>query len=44
MLAAENSGIEFGPVDTHERCEVIKLLDDDDQDILNDFIQHCNQD
>ncbi len=32
-------GIGFGPVDTHERREVIKLLDDDDEDILNDFIQ-----
>jgi hypothetical protein len=39
MLAAENSGIKFGPVDTNERHEVIKLLDDDDEDILNDFIQ-----
>ncbi len=39
MLAAENLGIEFGPVDTHERREVIELLDDDDEDILNDFIQ-----
>ncbi len=39
MLAAGNLGIEFRPVDTHERCEVIKLLDDDDEDILNDFIQ-----
>jgi hypothetical protein len=39
MLVAENSGIEFRPVDTHERREVIKLLDDEDEDILNDFIQ-----
>jgi hypothetical protein len=39
MLAVENLVIEFGPVDTHKRCEVIKLLGDDDEDILNDFIQ-----
>jgi hypothetical protein len=39
MLAAENSGIKFGLVDTHKRHEVIELLDDDDEDILNDFIQ-----
>ncbi len=38
-LVAENLGIEFGLVDTHERHEVIKLLDDDDEDILNYFIQ-----
>ena len=38
-LAAENLGIEFGPVNAHKGCEVIKLLDDDDKDVLNDFIQ-----
>ena len=32
-------GIKFGPVNTHKRCEVIELLDDEDKDILNDFIQ-----
>jgi hypothetical protein len=38
-LVAENSGIEFGPVDAHKRCEVIELLDDNDKDVLNNFIQ-----
>jgi hypothetical protein len=38
-LAAENSGIDFGPINAHETREVIELLDDDDEDILNDFIQ-----
>ncbi len=32
-------GIGFGPIDAHKTCEVIELLDDDDKDILNDFIQ-----
>ena len=39
MLAAENSGIDFGPINEHETREVVELLDDDDEDILNDFIQ-----
>ncbi len=39
MLVAESSGIKFGLVDTHKRREVIELLDEDDEDILNDFIQ-----
>ncbi len=38
-LAAENSGIKFGPINAHKTREVIKLLDDDDKDILNNFIQ-----
>ena len=39
MLAAENSGIEFGRINPHKTREVIELLDDDDEDVLNDFIQ-----
>ena len=39
MLAAENSGIDFGPINAHETREVLEILDDDDEDILNDFIQ-----
>ena len=39
MLAAEISGIEFGRINPHKTCEVIELLDDDDEDVLNDFIQ-----
>jgi hypothetical protein len=39
MLAAENLGTKFGLVNTNKRREVIELLDDDDEDILNDFIQ-----
>jgi hypothetical protein len=39
VLAAENSGIDFGPINAHETCEVVELLDDDNKDILNDFIQ-----
>ena len=39
MLAAENSGIDFGPINAHETREVVEILDDDDKDILNDFIQ-----
>ncbi len=38
-LAAENSGMEFGPINVHETREVIELLDDDDKDVLNDFIR-----
>ena len=39
MLASENSGIEFEPVNVHKTREVTKLLDDDDKDILDNFIQ-----
>ncbi len=39
LLAAENSGSELGAVDIPERCEVIELLDDNDKNALNDFIQ-----
>ncbi len=38
-LAAENSGMEFGPINICETREVIELLDDDDEDVLNNFIQ-----
>jgi hypothetical protein len=38
-LAAENSGMEFGPINARETREVIELLNDDDKDFLNDFIQ-----
>jgi hypothetical protein len=39
LLAAENSGLELGVVDIPERREVIELLDDDDENALNNFIQ-----
>jgi len=39
VLAAENSGIDFGPINAHKTREVVELLDDDEDDILNDFIQ-----
>ncbi len=29
MLAAENSGIDFGPINAHETREVVEILDDD---------------
>ncbi len=38
-LAAENLGMEFGPINARETREVIKLLDDDDEDVLNNFIR-----
>jgi len=38
-LAAENSGMEFGPINVRETREVIELMDDDDDDVLNDFIR-----
>ena len=38
-LAAENSGMEFGPINVRETREIIELLDDDDKDVLNDFIR-----
>jgi hypothetical protein len=41
MLAAENSGLEFGPVGkSHTTGEVIKLLDDDKNGVLDDNIRH----
>jgi hypothetical protein len=39
LLAAENSGLESGAVNIPEQSEVIKLLDDDDENALNNFIQ-----
>ncbi len=39
FLAAENLGLELGAVNIPERSKVIKLLDDDDKNSLNDFIQ-----
>jgi hypothetical protein len=39
LLAAENSRLELGAVAIPERQEVIKLLDDNDKNALNDFIQ-----
>jgi hypothetical protein len=39
-LAAENSGIVFGPINAHKTREVIELPDDHDEDVLNDFIQY----
>jgi hypothetical protein len=39
VLSAENSGLELGAVDIPERSEVIELLDDDDENALNNFIQ-----
>jgi hypothetical protein len=38
-LAAENSGMEFGPINICETCEVFELLDDNDKDVLNEIIQ-----
>ena len=31
--------MEFGPINDHETREIIELLDDDDEDVLNDFIR-----
>ncbi len=40
-MVAENSGLEFGPVnELRATGEVIKLLDDDEDDILDDDIRH----
>jgi hypothetical protein len=39
LLVAENSGLELGAVDIPEWHEVIKLLNEDDKNALNDFIQ-----
>jgi hypothetical protein len=41
VLAAENSGMEFRPINVRETPprEVIELLDDDDEDVLSDFIR-----
>ena len=39
-LAAENSGIEFRPINVRETArEVFELLDDDNEDVLNNFIR-----
>jgi hypothetical protein len=38
LLAAENSGLEFGPIDIPGQQEFIKLFNDNDEDALNDFI------
>ena len=38
-LAAENSGMEFGPINVCETRKIIELLDDDDKDVLINFIQ-----
>jgi hypothetical protein len=38
LLAVENSGLEFGPIDIPGQGEVIELLNDDDEEALNDFI------
>jgi hypothetical protein len=41
MLAAENSGLEFGPVGKSRATgEVTKLLDDDKNDLLSKDIRH----
>jgi hypothetical protein len=37
---AENTKLELGAVDIPERRKVIKPLDDDDKNVLNDFV--CN--
>ncbi len=39
LLAAENSRLELGVVNIPERHEVIELLNDDDENALNVFIQ-----
>jgi hypothetical protein len=39
LLVAENSGLELGVVDIPEWREVIELLNDDDENVINDFIQ-----
>ncbi len=39
MLAAEKSGMELGPINVCEPHEVIELLDDNNEDVLNEFIQ-----
>jgi hypothetical protein len=31
--------MEFGPINVHETHEVIELLDDNNEDVLNEFIQ-----
>jgi hypothetical protein len=41
MMAAENSGLEFGAVGkSHTAGEVIKLLDDDKNEMLDDNFRH----
>ncbi len=39
LLVAENSGLELGAVNIPEWCKVIELLDANDKNALNDFIQ-----
>jgi hypothetical protein len=39
LLVAEKSGLELGVVNIPERREVIELIDDDDENALNNFIQ-----
>jgi hypothetical protein len=39
LFVAENSTLELGVIGISERREVIKLLDDDDKNALNNFIQ-----
>jgi hypothetical protein len=39
LLAEKNSGLEFGPIDIPGWWEVIKLLDDNEKEALNYFIQ-----
>ncbi len=44
MLAAENSGLEIGPVNKLPTTgDVIKLLDDDKVDVLDDNIRHDDE-
>jgi hypothetical protein len=37
LLVAENCGLELGAVNIPERCEVIELLNDNEEYALNDF-------
>jgi hypothetical protein len=37
LLAAENSGLEMRAVKIPKRHKVIKLLDDNDKNVLNNF-------
>jgi hypothetical protein len=39
LLAAENSGLKLGVVDIPKWSEVTELRDDDDENVLNEFIQ-----
>ena len=40
VLAAENSRLELGPVDTREQQEVIDFLDDREENALNDYVRN----